>query len=54
MGVLFLLNEGQIVDEKFMVYINDLLSSGEINDLFPEEEIDNIVAACTNGAKAAG
>lgn len=54
LGLLFLLNEGQIVDEKFLVFINDLLSSGEITDLFPEEEIDNIVAACQNAAKGAG
>lgn len=53
LGVMFLLTEGQIVDEKFLVYINDLLSSGEINDLFPEEEVDSIVAACQNAAKAA-
>lgn len=54
LGMLFLLTEGQIVNEKFLVYINDLLSSGEITDLFPEEDIDNIVAGCQNAAKAAG
>jgi len=34
-----------------MVYINDLLASGEISGLFPDDEIDNIVAALTNPFK---
>ncbi len=33
-GMLFLFTEGQISNEKFLVYINDLLSSGEIADTF--------------------
>ncbi len=33
-GIMFLLTEGQITKERFLVYINDLLSSGEIADLF--------------------
>jgi len=33
-GLLFLFTEGQISDERFLVYINDLLSSGEIADLY--------------------
>ena len=39
-GILFLFTEGQISNEKFLVYINDLLSSGEISDLFADEEKD--------------
>ena len=34
-GILWLFTDSQITDEKFMVFINDLLSSGEIPDLFP-------------------
>jgi dynein heavy chain len=45
---MWLITEGQIIDEKFMVYINDLLASGEISGLFPDDEIDNIVAGLTN------
>jgi len=45
---MWLITEGQIIDEKFMVYINDLLASGEISGLFPDDEIDNIVASLTN------
>lgn len=50
--LLWLLTEGQIIDEKFMVFINDLLASGEISGLFPDDEIDNIVAGLTNMYKA--
>ena len=49
-GVAFLFTEGQITKERFLVFINDLLASGEIADLFPPEDVDNIVnlvrAAC--------
>ena len=37
-GVMFLLTDQQIVNEKFMVYINDLLSSGNIPDLYNKDE----------------
>lgn len=33
---MFLFTDSQIVDERMLVYINDLLSSGEIPDLFPQ------------------
>jgi dynein heavy chain len=32
-GVMFLFTDGQITNERFLVYINDLLSSGDIADL---------------------
>jgi len=31
---MFLFTEGQIKEERYLVFINDLLSSGEIADLF--------------------
>jgi dynein heavy chain len=37
---MFLFTEGQITNERFLVYINDLLSSGEISDLFPAEDVE--------------
>lgn len=46
------MTEGQIIDERFLVFINDLLASGEISGLFPDDEIDNIVGALTNAFKA--
>lgn len=33
-GLLFLFTDSQVVDERMLVYINDLLASGEIPDLF--------------------
>ena len=53
-GVLFLLTDSQIVNERFLIYINDLLASGNIPDLFAGEEIDNIVNGVTNRVKALG
>ena len=51
---MFLLADSQIVDEKFLVYINDLLSTGNIPDLFTKEEYDGIFASLRNTAKADG
>lgn len=51
---MFLFTEGQITNERFLVYINDLLSSGEIADLFAPEDIDTIVTAVTPAAKSEG
>ena len=39
-GIMFLFTEGQITNERFLVFINDLLSSGEISDLFPAEDVE--------------
>ena len=43
LGTVFLMTDAQVADEKFLVLINDLLASGEIPDLFPDEEIENII-----------
>ncbi|ETO26653.1 hypothetical protein RFI_10483 [Reticulomyxa filosa] len=53
-GVTFLLTDSQIMDEKWLVYINDLLSSGDIPQLFAEEEKDSIYTSLRNEAKQAG
>ncbi|KAG2769665.1 Dynein alpha chain, flagellar outer arm [Phytophthora cactorum] len=42
-GVVFMLTDSQITNEKFLIYLNDLLASGEIPDLFAMEDMDNIV-----------
>jgi dynein heavy chain len=52
--LVFMLTDSQIVDERFLVYINDLLSSGYIPDLFGKDEIDSILGALRPQAKAAG
>ena len=42
-GTVFLMTDAQVSDEKFLVLINDLLASGEIPDLFPDDEVENII-----------
>lgn len=44
-GMVFLMSDAQVADEKFLVLINDLLASGEIPDLFSDEEVENIINA---------
>ncbi|KAH7825191.1 dynein haevy chain 4, outer dynein arm beta [Monocercomonoides exilis] len=50
----FLFTDTQIVDERFLIYINDVLSSGWIADLFATEDKDNIVNGVTTDCKASG
>ena len=52
--ITFLLTDSQIVDEKFLVFINDVLASGIIPDLFSRDEYDAIFGALRNAAKAEG
>lgn len=50
----FMITDSQIKDEAFLIYINDMLSSGWISDLFPKEETDALVQVLRNEAKANG
>ena len=38
-GTVFLMSDAQVADEKFLVLVNNLLASGEIPDLFTEDEV---------------
>ena len=53
-GLTFLFTDQQISDERFLVYINDLLSSGNIPGLFPPEDQDDIVNAMRPFVKRSG
>ncbi|XP_063241593.1 dynein beta chain, ciliary-like [Bacillus rossius redtenbacheri] len=53
-GNVFLMTDAQVAEERFLVLINDLLSTGEIPDMFAEEEVDNIVTALRTEVKMAG
>jgi len=53
-GLVFLLTDSQIVNDKFLVYVNDILASGWISDLFERDELDAIYGSLRNEAKAAG
>lgn len=53
-GYLFLFNEGQITNERFLVYINDLLASGEIAELYTNDEKEVIINAVRPKVKSDG
>ncbi|ELK12575.1 Dynein heavy chain 11, axonemal [Pteropus alecto] len=44
----------QVLDESFLVLINDLLASGEILDLFSDEDVDKIISGIRNEVRALG
>jgi len=52
--VLFLFTDSQIADEKFLVFLNELLASGNIPDLFPADEVEGICNSVRSEAKSAG
>ena len=52
--LLFILTDGQITNDKFLVYINDLLSSGWIPELFPKDDLEEKINKIRNEAKSAG
>ncbi|XP_022817840.1 dynein beta chain, ciliary-like [Spodoptera litura] len=53
-GNVFLMTDGQVADERFLVLINDLLASGEIAELFPDEDVENIINGVRGETKATG
>jgi dynein heavy chain len=53
-GVVFLFTDAQVTNERFLVYLNDILSSGNIPDLYTQDEKDGIIGMLTTKAKKAG
>uniref|UniRef100_A0A8C2YH93 Dynein axonemal heavy chain 9 n=1 Tax=Coturnix japonica TaxID=93934 RepID=A0A8C2YH93_COTJA len=53
-GTVFLMTDVQVADEQFLVLVNDLLASGEIPDLFPDDEVENIINSVRNEVKGQG
>jgi dynein heavy chain len=51
---MFILTDAQIVNNVFLVFINDILSSGWIPELFAKDELDGILGKVRNAAKSAG
>merc|ERR1711871_1323715 len=52
--MMFLMTDTQVVNERFLIYINAILASGWISGLFAKDEIDGMLGNLRNGAKAAG
>ncbi|XP_026819508.1 dynein heavy chain 2, axonemal-like [Rhopalosiphum maidis] len=50
----FLFNDTQIVNEMFLEIINNILSTGEVPQLYKEEEFDEIKEQLSNAAKREG
>jgi dynein heavy chain len=47
-GIMFLMTDAQVPNEHFLVLINDMLASGEVPDLFADDDIENIIAGVRN------
>ena len=54
LGTVFLMSDAQVADERFLVLINNLLASGEIPDLFTDDDMENIIGMVRNEVKGAG
>jgi dynein heavy chain len=53
-GISFIFTDMQIADERFLVFMNDLLSSGNIPGLFAPEDQDDIINNVRPAVKRAG
>lgn len=51
---MFIITDGQIPKDEFLVYFNDLLSSGWIPELFAAEDLDAILGKLRAEAKGQG
>lgn len=54
MPTVFLLTDAHVLDESFLVLINDLLASGDTPDLFNDEDMDNVVSGIRNEVRGLG
>ncbi|KAJ3128700.1 hypothetical protein HK098_003691 [Nowakowskiella sp. JEL0407] len=52
--IMFLITDAQIADEKFLVLVNDMLASGNIPGLFPDDDVEGIINSMRNEAKSLG
>ncbi|KAH0627401.1 hypothetical protein JD844_003041 [Phrynosoma platyrhinos] len=50
----FILTDAQVPDERFLVLINDLLASGEVADLFTDEDMDGIITGIRSEIRGLG
>ncbi|XP_008947613.1 PREDICTED: dynein heavy chain 9, axonemal-like, partial [Merops nubicus] len=53
-GTVFLMTDAQVADEQFLVLVNDFLASGEIPDLFSDDEVEDIINSVRSEVKGQG
>ncbi|RZC39341.1 MT, DHC N2, AAA 7, DHC N1 and/or AAA 9 domain containing protein [Asbolus verrucosus] len=53
-GTVFLMTDAQVPKEIFLVAINDMLASGEISELLPDEDVENVINAVRGEVKGTG
>ena len=53
-GMMFLMTDAQVADERFLVLINDMLASGEISELFSDDEMETVLSSMRAEVKGAG
>ena len=53
-ALVFLFTDSQIANEKFLVYMNEMLSSGKIPNLFAADEVDTIYNSVRSEGKGEG
>jgi len=54
MSIMFLMTDTQVVDDRFLIYINAILASGWISGLFAKDELDGMLSSLRNEAKSNG
>merc|ERR1719502_1800062 len=52
--IMLCVTDAHIVDDKFLVYFNNLLSTGWIPGLFDRDDLDGVLSSLRSEAKAAG
>ena len=53
LSCVFLMSDAQVTDEKYLVLVNTFLASGEIPDLFTDDQIEEIISAVKSEVKSA-
>ncbi|CAG9859865.1 unnamed protein product [Phyllotreta striolata] len=53
-GVTFLMTDAQVPEESYLVIINDVLASGEVNGLLPDDVVENIINTVKGEVKGLG
>ena len=53
-GTVFLMTDAQVAEETFLVLINDMLASGEIYEILPDDEVENVISAMRTEVKTVG